>query len=221
MFDISAPYLTRDPAWNGLDTDTIAERVFAARKVLVARDGLGISSIAAVNDPASLLVTDLAPLQPAAGRVKAAPANPHLDRLGLTVFEVAGPPVGRQAGVIVAVSLNGFRRALLRYEADQIQQCLAVISKFSKTRKFGNQVMATISSVKIRIGQIYEAITLLREMTEVDCKMAEDEILFLHIKQLLDGACESLARLAGGRSMLQGGPVEMKYVFNLANQIYL
>lgn len=234
MFDISAPYRTRNQVSFVWDADLIAERAFAARNILPIRNGLGLASTRAVNDPGSFILVGNGALRPAAGLIRPAVGNATLDRQGVAVFTLAAPvaaPVLDVAGAspqpdvnqsdVNQPGLNLFRREVLRFEIERLEAFHGMLVEFAGNRKFGNQKMLNIPSIRLRLAEARQKITVLSEIVDGNNLGNEEPILFQDIGKTVNDICDLLIRTAGGRAILAGGVVEMKLLFNLVNRIYL
>lgn len=230
MFDISAPYRTRNQVSFVWDADLIAERAFAARNILPIRNGLGLASTRAVNDPGSLILVGNGALRPAAGLIRPAVGNATLDRQGVAVFTLtdavadatgASPQPDVNQSDENQPGLNLFRREVLRFEIERLEAFHGMLVEFAGNRTFGNQKMINIPSIRLRLAEAWQKITVLSEVIDGNNLGNEEPILFYDIGKTVNDICDLLIRTAGGRAILAGGVVEMKLLFNLVNRIYL
>lgn len=221
MFDISAPYRTRNQVAFAWDADLIVERAFAARNILPSRGGAGIASTRALNDPASLLMVEDGSLRPATGLIRPAVGNANLERQGATVFTLTEPIPGVAAPSAAQTGLGLFRRELLRFQIENVEAFLSMLFEFAGNRKFGTQKMLNIPSIRLRLAEVRQKSVLLLEIIESSDLTNEEVSLFEDIRKLVNELCDLLIRVAGGRAILAGGLIEMKLVFNIANRIYL
>ena len=137
-----------------------------------------------------------------------------------TINDICDKSTSVQEGPINYKNIQTYPLEILREQRTIIKNWLDVFIEYSSKRRIGKSNLYSIPSIKIKIADIMLSLMMLEKMLH-EIHDNENKTILNSISKEVIHNLDNLIKLIGGRTMLKGNLVEMKFVFNLYNFVWL
>lgn len=199
-----------------LSSTRIARQTFGVADLICVRNHLAIIGSEPHDRHEGLILLSNGEAWRGVAVMHALDAPECLAKHGLQLVEVEKYPTIAEGS---RLQWNAFEHALLCSQARVLENFLHLLHKHCSERVVGNQKLSSLSSIRLRLGEVSQLLSLHFETLEAssDERTEINKNCIGYIERITD----LLIKTAGARSMFSEGLVEAQFIFSLVNQIYL